>query len=275
MALEKVVYEDNVTVIRAAQLNAIQDEIIRVAEEVDDGGLVGPQGPKGETGATGPQGPKGDTGADGAPGVVVSSTQPTDSHHPVWIAPDGDASAEDVSLGVLGAAVGQIAKISAVDENGVPTAWESVDLPSGAAGEKEWEFVGAATIEEETAAITITAPEGKSYKSIMIADDMPQASENGSVIINFNGARAYVGSGFITSSTMVYTRKRVYLFTIIDSNVVGLVQNASNNQINFSVNAEFGRKLYSGGPITEISYGSIVASTAPLPAGTKVSIWGR
>ena len=31
MALEKVVYEDNVTVIEAAQLNAIQDEIIRVA----------------------------------------------------------------------------------------------------------------------------------------------------------------------------------------------------------------------------------------------------
>lgn len=31
MALEKVVYEDNVTVITAAQLNAIQDEIIRVA----------------------------------------------------------------------------------------------------------------------------------------------------------------------------------------------------------------------------------------------------
>lgn len=33
MALEKVVYEDNVTVITAAQLNAIQDEIIRVAAD--------------------------------------------------------------------------------------------------------------------------------------------------------------------------------------------------------------------------------------------------
>lgn len=35
MALEKVVYEDNVTVIDAAQLNAIQDEIIRVASKID------------------------------------------------------------------------------------------------------------------------------------------------------------------------------------------------------------------------------------------------
>ena len=68
MALEKVVYEDNVTVITAAQLNAIQDEIIRVAAEVDDGGLVGPtgpQGPKGDTGDTGPQGPAGHTPVKG------------------------------------------------------------------------------------------------------------------------------------------------------------------------------------------------------------------
>lgn len=35
MALEKVVYEDNVTVITAAHLNAIQDEIIRVAGKID------------------------------------------------------------------------------------------------------------------------------------------------------------------------------------------------------------------------------------------------
>ena len=181
----------------------------------------------------------------------------------------------DLSLGLTGAAAGQIAKISAVDENGVPTAWAPVDMPADGGGEKEWEFVGAATIEEETAAITITAPEGKSYKSIMIADDMPQASGNGSLIIDFNGARVYTGVNFITASTLVYTRKRAYLFTIIDSNVVGIVQNGSTNQIDFGANAEFGRKLYSEGPITEISYGCVNASVSPLPAGTKVSIWGR
>lgn len=52
MALKKVVYEDNVTVITAAQMNAIQDELIRVAAEVDDGGQVGPQGPQGPAGHT-------------------------------------------------------------------------------------------------------------------------------------------------------------------------------------------------------------------------------
>lgn len=38
-----------------------------------------------------------------------------------------------VGMGITGATVGQIAKISAVDASGVPTAWEPVDMPSGGA----------------------------------------------------------------------------------------------------------------------------------------------
>ena len=42
-----------------------------MAQTIDLGSVIGPQGPKGETGATGaigPQGPKGDTGATGPQG---------------------------------------------------------------------------------------------------------------------------------------------------------------------------------------------------------------
>lgn len=42
---------------------------------------------------------------------------------------ESESSGTDLSLGVTGAAVGQIVKVSAVDENGVPTAWEPVALP--------------------------------------------------------------------------------------------------------------------------------------------------
>lgn len=45
--------------------------------------------------------------------------------------PEGGA---DIALGISGAAVGQIARITAVDGDGVPTAWESVDLPEGGGG---------------------------------------------------------------------------------------------------------------------------------------------
>ncbi len=40
-----------------------------MANVVDLGKVIGPQGPKGDTGATGPQGPKGDTGATGPAGA--------------------------------------------------------------------------------------------------------------------------------------------------------------------------------------------------------------
>lgn len=45
-------------------------------------------------------------------------------------------SGTDVSLNITGATVGQTVKISAVDENGVPTAWVPVDMTSGEKWEK-------------------------------------------------------------------------------------------------------------------------------------------
>lgn len=51
---------------------------------------------------------------------------------------DGVLSA--TTLGITGAAVGQIARITAVDSGGKPTAWEPVDMASGESSEvKEWE----------------------------------------------------------------------------------------------------------------------------------------
>lgn len=67
----------------------------------------GATGAKGDTGATGPAGPVGPQGPAGAPGK------------------DG------AGMDIIGATVGQIAKIAAVDASGVPTAWSPVDMPSG------------------------------------------------------------------------------------------------------------------------------------------------
>ena len=44
--------------------------------------------------------------------------------------PSGGGSGSDISLGLTGATVGQIAKITAVDDTGKPTAWSTVDMPS-------------------------------------------------------------------------------------------------------------------------------------------------
>ena len=50
----------------------------------------------------------------------------------------------DVHLNITGATVGQIAKITAVDDNGKPTAWEAVDMPSG----DKWELINEIEIPE-------------------------------------------------------------------------------------------------------------------------------
>lgn len=44
-----------------------------------------------------------------------------------------DMPSGGIDMGITGAAVGQIAKITAVDASGTPTAWEPVDMPSGGA----------------------------------------------------------------------------------------------------------------------------------------------
>lgn len=65
----------------------------------------------------------------------------------------GEAGA---GMDITGAAVGQIAKITAVDDSGKPTAWEAVDMPSGGSGsgaEKTWSLLLDETLSEDTAYI--------------------------------------------------------------------------------------------------------------------------
>ena len=135
-------------------------------------GDTGAQGAKGDKGGTGPQGPKGDPGAagtpgkDGAPGADGVTPHIGDNGH--WylggtdtgkpsrgatgakgdagatgpagpagpVGPQGPAGApgkDGAGMDITGATVGQIAKITAVDASGVPTAWSPADMPSGGA----------------------------------------------------------------------------------------------------------------------------------------------
>lgn len=65
------------------------------------------------------------------------------------------ASGTDLSLGVIGATVGQIAKITAVDASGKPTAWEPVDMPSGGGGGSSWTVHTSTTIPEDVAYVQL------------------------------------------------------------------------------------------------------------------------
>lgn len=58
--------------------------------------------------------------------------------------------ATDISLGLQNAAVGDIIKVKAVDDNGTPTAWESAAMPDN---QENWELIRDITLTEETAGV--------------------------------------------------------------------------------------------------------------------------
>ena len=105
-------------------------------------GFPGVQGPKGEKGDPGDRGFPGEKGDRGFPGVQGPRGEKGEKGDP------GDGG-----ISVTGAAVGQTVKIAAVDENGAPTAWEPVDLPSG--GSADWELLNTITLEEDSNSIII------------------------------------------------------------------------------------------------------------------------
>ena len=113
-----------------------------------DTGQTGPQGIQGEQGPVGPQGPQGEAG------------------------PQGPAGKDGAGMDITGATVGQIAKISAVDENGKPTAWVPVDMSGGSLPE-EFELVFEDEITEDLS----------SYKRDVDQDGNPFALSEAAVVI--------------------------------------------------------------------------------------------
>lgn len=105
-------------------------------------GATGPQGPKGETGPRGPQGErgiqgeKGDTGLQGEPGPPGKDGVTPELVEGELVEVPSSGGGTDPSLGITGATVGQIAKITAVDTDGKPTEWEPVDAEGGETWEK-------------------------------------------------------------------------------------------------------------------------------------------
>ena len=81
-----------------------------------------------------------------------------------------DAGKQDALI-QSGAAVGQIAKITAVDSNGKPTAWQAVDMPSGGGGSMRWQKIKEITLAEQTNDIVI----GEDDNGVSVANYNPIA----------------------------------------------------------------------------------------------------
>lgn len=86
-----------------------------------------------------------------------------------YVVPEGGGSgggATDLSLGITGAQIGQIAKITAVDTDGKPTAWEAVD--AGSTPTMYGVTLSLTNCAASNAATSVQA--GASYSAVLTAD---------------------------------------------------------------------------------------------------------
>lgn len=95
---------------------------------------------------------------DSITGVVTADKLQNPDHPTDLVAYEAFQAAVPLvqSMDITGAQVGQTIKVKAVNEQGMPTAWEAADMPSG----DRWELINAIEIPdgaEETNALTISA----------------------------------------------------------------------------------------------------------------------
>lgn len=134
--------------------------------------LKGDPGPHGEPGTPGKDGADGAPGKDGTAGA--NGITPTIGDNGNWYLGNtdtgkpsrGPAGQDGAGMDITGATVGQIAKISTVDENGKPTAWEPVDMASGGGGET-WEKLVDASLSEPVESVTYTFDNCKRVKALI------------------------------------------------------------------------------------------------------------
>ena len=176
----------------------------------------------------------------------------------------GSGGGVDIDLGMTGAAVGQIAKISAVDANGKPTAWEPVDM----AGGETWEKLVDTSLAEPVESVTYTFDNCKRIKALIapvIASDEYVSGWKRFTINNVsypslnNTMHSYEGICLrIDSGYPPYAQANVNVNTKLSVNgLVGGAYTASLENIAPNGITEFGCQ-----------------TAGILKAGTKIEIWG-
>ena len=223
---------------------------------------------KGAPGQGGAPGKDGEPGKDGhTPKIAATKTGKTTSitADGLEIAQikDGEDAAADPSLGITGAQVGQIAKITAVDASGVPTAWSPVDMPSG--GGETWETINVITLSDAVNTVAINQDSGGNAIALKKVRILVVGSATANQDLFLNNSR-YIRAAVVGMAASVGALSaepfcgKMYCFA---------VTNISANYASISQLANiFSEEI----TITEIKL--IVNNSGTFSAGTKFTIQG-
>ena len=244
--------------------------------------LKGDPGPQGEPGTPGKDGADGAPGKDGTAGA--NGITPTIGDNGNWYlgtvdtgkpsrgakGDKGDTGADGkdgAGMDITGATVGQIAKISAVDENGKPTKWEPVDMASGGGGET-WEKLVDTSLSEPVESVTYTFDNCKRVKALIAPVIASGEPFSGWTRITINNVSYPVFNSRIDNTKGIYIE--------IDSVYPPYVQasiGTNSNTITYGFNGAIQTTaLENIAPNGVTEFGCQTAGL--LKAGAKIEIWG-
>lgn len=170
----------------------------------------------------------------------------------------------DNTLGITGATVGQIAKITAVDASGAPTAWEPVDMPTG--GGEMWEKLVNATLEEAVETVTYSFKRCKRIKALITP--VLTANVEGWKRITINNVSYLTLNSKLLSPEGLCIEVDSEYPPYVTANI-GIIYKPDISGINS------GQRAVS---LKNIAYNGITQfgcqTAAILTAGTKIEIWG-
>ena len=197
-----------------------------------------------------------------------------------WKTPASSGGGTDLSLGVSGAAVGQTVRITAVDEDGKPTEWESADIGG-------WELITDITLTEDGGASGLNVTrndrgEDFEYRQCMVClsgtviDGWPSGAY---ILIKLNENNDLTGSYAAISLTRLgagtggTTYKTTVEMSIFGNLVRTIACGGSSDTSSLILRSETTIDTFRS--IALSCYGNNQWTTAPLATGGRVVIYGR
>ena len=251
-------------------------------------GAKGDKGDKGDTGATGPQGPAGDD--------YVLTDADKDEVAADIIAGGVEAELGDEPLPApASAAVGQIVKIKAVDENGKITETEAVDMPSGG-GSPSSALICDVTLAEAAQAVSQTLEHnfyalhcivncGTSGVALLVDSDGASASGRINLMLDTTVASFNIRNyGLINYNAAAWKSYAIHAIWSPDRT---FFEQSQNEELSVTANATVYRSFGGttamkgtlGADALSPDSGRTVNIVAPantlLNAGVRVIIWGE
>lgn len=183
------------------------------------------------------------------------------------------------------AEVGQAVVVKAVDENGKPTEWETVVLPSGGgeATEETWELLGDVTLEEDASSVIFSDIGLENYKKF--AYEFSANVDSGTqVFVNVNGANAttyavgnipYAGAGYRRMRGEIMQNLRGYTLgwfaTYSSTSADGDLEWPDRDGMYLTVREKFVSFKSAQFPISTIK---IWVNAGNMKAGGRIMLWG-